>query len=231
MKEQQAPANDPSLLSRFISTVLGLLFTLLLSLFFSIMLEWVGMHLWWQAGHAEIVYRTELGYVFSGLQAGYVDRDQLHFMQQVNTWGQQMAQTLRLDHWRHWLYTQKSVMQFLSQGALQVEPYMEAATFTSKTFLLRLSVLFLSWPAFVMALLVGATDGFVERDLRRFGGGRESASLYLIGKSSIGPLFLGAWMVYLSVPVSVHPNMIILPFVLSFGLAIKVACERMKKYF
>jgi integrating conjugative element membrane protein (TIGR03747 family) len=74
-------------------------------------------------------------------------------------------------------------------------------------------------------------DGLVERDLRRWGGGRESSTVYELAKSAIGPTAIGAWMIYLGMPVSVDPSYVIVPFVFLFGFSVRVTTDRLKKYF
>lgn len=52
--------------------------------------------------------------------------------------------------------------------------YLIAAAYTVLVFLVRLLVLCLMLPLFLMAAFVGFVDGLVRRDIRRFGAGRES---------------------------------------------------------
>ncbi|WP_235044527.1 DUF4400 domain-containing protein [Methylohalobius crimeensis] len=38
------------------------------------------------------------------------------------------------------------------------------------------------------------------------------------------------WIVYLALPVSVHPNFVVLPFAALFGISVAVAASMFKKY-
>src|SRR3546814_9826208 len=57
---------------------------------------------------------------------------------------------------------------------VNVESNLIAAAYTTLVFLVRLLVLCLTLPLFLMAAFVGLVDGLVRRDIRRFGAGRES---------------------------------------------------------
>ena len=56
----------------------------------------------------------------------------------------------------------------LTQGAMQV----------TQLFSVRLAILTLAMPVFLLFSLVALVDGLVQRDLRRWGGGRESSFVY-----------------------------------------------------
>ena len=75
-----------------------------------------------------------------------------------------------------------------------------------------------------------ALDGLVRRDLRRWGGGRESSFLYHHAKRWIWPLFITAWVLYLSLPFSIHPAFAILPFAGLIGVLVALTTGSFKKY-
>jgi integrating conjugative element membrane protein (TIGR03747 family) len=91
-------------------------------------------------------------------------------------------------------------------------------------------ILVLTIPLFVLAVIVGATDGLVRRDLRRFGAGRESAFIYHRAKQLVVPLVVAPWVIYLAIPVSVHPALILIPCAFALGLAVLVTAATFKKY-
>ena len=81
-----------------------------------------------------------------------------------------------------------------------------------------------------MLMVVGLVDGLVQRDLRRWGGGRESAYVYHYAKrSNLFFLGLGA-VVYLAIPVSLHPAMVLVPFAAACATTVGVTASRFKKY-
>ena len=112
----------------------------------------------------------------------------------------------------------------------QVTEYVSAMMNTIETFSVRLAVLTLAMPAFLLAAVVATTEGLVRRDLRRWGGGRETSFVYHHAKRIILPLLITAWVVYLSMPVSVHPTLVVLPFAILFAIAITVTSATFKKY-
>ncbi|MDX5298819.1 MAG: DUF4400 domain-containing protein, partial [Gammaproteobacteria bacterium] len=78
--------------------------------------------------------------------------------------------------------------------------------------------------------LVALGEGILLRDLRRWSGGRESSLRYHLAKKCIKPMLIGVWVVYLSLPVSVHPTWVILPFALAYGVAMTITAASFKKY-
>ena len=77
--------------------------------------------------------------------------------------------------------------------------------------MVRLLVLVLTLPLFLLAAFVGMIDGLVRRDIRKFGAGRESGFIYHRAKASLMPLAVLPWIIYLTLPVSVHPLLVLLP--------------------
>jgi integrating conjugative element membrane protein (TIGR03747 family) len=115
-------------------------------------------------------------------------------------------------------------------AATDAKPYALAAGYTLLTFLARLLVLTLALPLFVLAAGVGFVDGLVRRDLRRFGAGHESGFLYHRAKAAIVPLAVLPWVLYLALPVSVPPLLILLPGAALLSVALNITAASFKKY-
>ena len=81
-----------------------------------------------------------------------------------------------------------------------------------------------------LAGLVAVVDGLGQRDLRRFGGGREKGQVYHLARGMVFPAFTLPWILYLSWPTPVQPGHFILPFALVFGFALWIAASSFKKY-
>jgi integrating conjugative element membrane protein (TIGR03747 family) len=113
---------------------------------------------------------------------------------------------------------------------VNVESYLIAAAYTTLVFLVRLLVLCLTLPLFLMAAFVGLVDGLVRRDMRRFGAGRESGFIYHRARASLIPLAVLPWVTYLALPVSVNPLLILLPSAALLGVAVCIAAATFKKY-
>ncbi len=109
------------------------------------------------------------------------------------------------------------------------EYYLVAAAFKALTFLVRL--LGLTLPLFIMAAFVGFVDGLVRRDVRKFGaGGRESGFIYHHAKASLMPQAVLPWVIYLALPISVHPLSIVPPSAALLGFLTNLTAGSFKKY-
>ena len=111
-----------------------------------------------------------------------------------------------------------------------LQKYLEAMRNVLQTFAVRVTVLVLSTPVFALFGLVGLAEGLMRRDLRRWGGGRESSFVYHHSRKLLGPSILSAWMLYLAAPFSVHPNLVLLPFATVFAVGVAVTTATFKKY-
>jgi integrating conjugative element membrane protein (TIGR03747 family) len=77
---------------------------------------------------------------------------------------------------------------------------------------------------------MGLTDGLVQRDIRRWSGGRESSFVYHWAKKVLYPALILPWILYLAIPSSIHPNLIVLPFAILFAVSVRVMASMFKKY-
>ena len=111
-----------------------------------------------------------------------------------------------------------------------VSEFVLAAMQITQVFAVRLAILALATPVFGLFTVVALVDGLVRRDLRRWGGGRESSFVYHYAKKAAIPLMIMAWVVYLALPCSLHPSWIILPFSLAFAFAVTITASTFKKY-
>lgn len=118
----------------------------------------------------------------------------------------------------------------LSVAGTSIQPYVMAAGYTLLTFLVRVLVLCLTLPLFVMAGFVGLVDGLARRDIRRIGAGRESGFLYHRARASVLPIAALPWVTYLALPVSVHPLWILLPSAILLSIAVNLTAGSFKKY-
>jgi integrating conjugative element membrane protein (TIGR03747 family) len=124
----------------------------------------------------------------------------------------------------------KDFHYYLGVVYVHLESDLIAAAYTVLVFLVRLLVLCLTLPLFLMAAFVGLVDGLVRRDIRRFGAGRESGFLYHRAKASLMPVAVLPWVSYLALPVSVDPLLVLLPSAMLLGIAVDIAAGSFKKY-
>jgi integrating conjugative element membrane protein (TIGR03747 family) len=230
-------------LGRIVTLPFRMMGVLVGSLLISILIECVGMHLVWRDQgwrHSQAMLQYELEQLSS------------HFTRSalVQEPGRTAHRLVRTGH--DWIFVKTGLLQrmgntaerarttsqgstrnfhyYISQAYVWAERYLIAAAFTTLTFGMRLLVLTLTLPLFLMTTFVGCVDGLVRRDVRKFGAGRESGFVYHRAKASLMPLVVLPWVVYLTLPVSLHPLLILLPSAALLGLAVNLTAGSFKKY-
>jgi integrating conjugative element membrane protein (TIGR03747 family) len=226
-------------ISRGLTTLVQVLTWLLLSLVFSVLVEWVGMVLWWPEeglGHSRAMLEAELGYLDADFRRSVVTSDPVRFANRVaDKIHHALFELTRVDDFLAWVSSapgpgERGLRLKLHSLYRPVADFVVAAVQVTQVFSVRLAVLILATPVFVLFTLVALVDGFVQRDLRRWGGGRESSFVYHWAKRSALPLLVLSWVVYLALPFSLHPSLVILPFAALFALSVAVTASRFKKY-
>jgi len=233
------PAQQQGWISRALAGLSSLIFWVFAAWMFSILAEWVGMWLWWPeegVDHSRRMLEREIGYIDQDFRQSLLVQQPAAYvrlfaevsyyylfrvtgLEQVGLW---LNQPPDPDGYR--------LQQSLRSLFAQIADHVIAAVNITQVFMMRLGVLTLAMPVFALFGLVAIVDGLVQRDLRRWGGGRESSFLYHHAKRLVWPSIVMAWVVYLAMPVSVHPNFVILPFAVLSALAIAVTSSTFKKY-
>jgi len=216
---------------------------LVASLLLSIVIECVGMHLFWPDQgwrHAQGMLDYELNQLSTHFTRSAVVQEPGRTARWLveSTYEWVFVRTGLLD-WMRDASAQASAPSrgvhrdfryYLAQVYVWTERYLIAAGFTVLTFIVRLLVLVLTLPLFLLAAFVGLVDGLVRRDIRKFGAGRESGFVYHRAKAALMPLAVLPWVTYLALPVSLHPLMILLPAAFLLGLAVNIVAASFKKY-
>ncbi len=212
---------------------------LFMTLLLAIVIEWIGMFWWWSdegVHHARRMMERETSFLSEDFQQSLLASHPAVFARwfadNFYYWGFEwtgVASGIRF------LATQPPYdagqgRLFSHQLYLVLEPFVVSAVLMTQTFALRLAVLILASPVFVLFAAVGFADGLMRRDLRRWGGGRESSVAHGAARAFIIPLIMAPWMIYLALPFSLHPNFIILPCAVALGVAICVTSATFKKY-
>ena len=227
------------LLSKTLTTLAQGVQWLLLALLFSILIEWAGMLWWWpEEGlqHSRSMLQAEIGYLDSDFRKSVVASNPAAFAKAVadKTYTVLFEFTGLVD-----LIAWMSVPPAPDEGDVKfwihtlfqpVAEFVIAAMQVTLVFSVRLAILTLATPVFVLFSLVALVDGFAKRDLRRWGGGRESSFVYHWAKRSALPLLVLSWVIYLALPFSLHPTFIVLPFAVLFALSVAVTASTFKKY-
>lgn len=238
---QQQQARQHGLVMGLITLPLRFIGVLLGSLLMCLVIELIGLHLFWpEQGwrHAQGMMNFELQQLTSYFTRSVVAQEPGRSAYRLVGW---LNQTLLLDSGLlDWLTrmnqqakaadTARGFNASLAQAVSYLERYVLAAFYTMVTFGLRLLVLVMTLPLFVLAALTGLVDGLVRRDLRRFCAGRESGFLYHRARATILPLAVLPWVTYLALPVSVHPLLMLLPAAGMLGVAVSVTLGSFKKH-
>lgn len=213
------------------------------SLLLSIAIECIGLHFFWPEEswhHAQHMLHFELEQVSE------------HFTRSVMVEEPGRTANRWMDIAYDWLFIKSGLLNWITDADAQASAganntvhdfkyylgqvyvhfaaYLIAAAYTALVFLVRLLVLCLTLPLFLMAAFVGFIDGLVRRDVRSFGAGRESGFVYHRARASLMPLAVLPWVVYLVLPFSIHPLLVLLPCAALLGLAVNISAATFKKY-
>ncbi|MFJ5483741.1 TIGR03747 family integrating conjugative element membrane protein [Pectobacterium actinidiae] len=231
------------LIARTITLPFRLLGVLIGSLLISIIVECVGMHLFWKDQgwrHSQAMLQYELGHLSNHFTRSAIVQEPGRTAHAIVDTGYEwvFVKTGLLDRMTRTAErarvpsqtSKRDFRYFISQVYVWSENYLIAAAFTTLTFMVRLLVLVLTLPLILLAAFVGLVDGLVRRDVRRFGAGRESGFIYHRAKAALLPLAVLPWVIYLALPVSAHPLLILLPSASLLGFAVALTASSFKKY-
>ncbi len=231
------PVQRPGLIVSAIGLVLRIIGLLIASLLFSILIEFAGLLLFWgDQGwrHSQAMLTSELNWLSE------------HFKSSLMI--QQPGQTIDqwLDLLNQWLLVETGFTDFAKQARassrgtgfwswinqlyVSIEDFVLAAVYITFTLVVRLTILALATPLFLLAMFTGFVDGLMRRDLRKFGAGRESSFVYHRAKRAVIPLLIVPWIVYLSLPFSLNPLVIFVPCAAMLGVTTAITAATFKKY-
>ena len=228
-------------LGKLVAATLAFSFWLLLGMLGNILFEWVCMKMVWaEDGPAHSVAMVE-----DELQGLEVEFAEGIFIRRPALFAREMAAAVGAKVYREWRLDGK-VMELDRRASLAggmgsfsadahelsrgFQDYLQAAVAATEVYAIRLAVMVAALPVFLLAGLVAVVDGLGQRDLRRFGGGREKGQVYHLARGLVFPAFTLPWILYLSWPAAVRPGHFILPFALAFGFALWIAASSFKKY-
>ncbi|WP_323985712.1 TIGR03747 family integrating conjugative element membrane protein [Pseudomonas canadensis] len=231
------PIQRPGLIISMIGLILRIIGLLIASLLFSILIEWAGLLFFWgDQGwrHSEAMLTNELRWLSEHIRYSLI----------VQQPGQTIVQIL--DFLRQWLLVKTGFADFAQQARassqgegfwsrtslvyMSIEDFVLAAVYVSFIFVVRLTILVLVTPLFMLASFTGFIDGLMRRDLRKFGAGRESSFVYHRAKRAVMPLMIIPWIIYLSLPFSLNPIAIFLPCAVVLGATVAITATTFKKY-
>jgi integrating conjugative element membrane protein (TIGR03747 family) len=178
----------------------------------------------------------EIGYLDTDFRRSVVTSDPARFAKRFadNTYHYLFEVTRFVDLIR-WVSSQptsneQGIRLMLHKVYHPIAEFVIAMMQVTQVFSVRLAILTLAMPIFLLFSLVALVDGLVQRDLRRWGGVRESSFVYHYAKKAALPLVVLTWVIYLALPFSLHPTFIVLPFATLFALTLAVTASTFKKY-
>ena len=120
--------------------------------------------------------------------------------------------------------------EYVALAYNHVQDFVLAGAFTTLTFILRVLVIVFSMPLMCLAVIVGLIDGLVKRDIRRMTAGYESGYIFHRARTFLIPFLVLPWMIYLAMPWSVSPILVLLPGAILLGTAINITASSFKRY-
>lgn len=221
MSRRHAAASSTSMGVSVFTGCCRCLLLLVVALLLSIVIEWAGMLFLWPeqgTGHSRAMLETEAGYLT------HLHASDTVLAEAVNSLMLGVMATVeRLIRW-----TQLERLATVSIDVVRLASV--SAIHMVQVFALRLLVLLLSLPTFVLFGVAGFVRGVMRRDLRRWGGGRESSGMFHLYSRLMPASFVGVWFLYLSMPISINPFWLIGPAALLFALLVSGVAYRFKKY-
>lgn len=232
-----APPERRGVLAMAVRLPCQVLGVLMVALLCSILIECAGLLWFWpEQGwrHAQAMFEAELGWlgvqVKASLLVAQPESRLLAVLEILQDW--LLVKTGFADFSRQApeLSQGNDLRAWIGQLYLAFEDMVLAIVYTTFTFVVRLMILLLATPLLLLAMLSGFVDGLVQRDLRRFGAGRESSFIYHRAKRAVLPLLAAPWVIYLALPCSLNPLFVLLPCALLLGIAVTITASTFKKY-
>jgi len=231
---------------RRINPFLNLLGSVLKSIFFvfatlilATILEWGGTHSWWKnASETRLYERTQLEiqriessvstsfdrHWFRGATSycsALSDRLLVPIEQCLEAQQQQLVETPQ---------SMSAVVQATAQIRQSINRHLMVAIEVYRAWSFRLLTFMFGVVSISPLLIVGLIDGLVRREIRRWGGGHESAWLFTFASKSLFPTFILFLGIYALWPWSISFVWINSLMGVCWGLALFLAIAKFKKY-
>lgn len=191
-----------------LGSVLKAIFLVLGMVFLATILEWCGMHSWWQSVYdSRLSERTlrEMQQIETSVGVAF---DQ-HWFRNTRSYTLSISDRLvlpierYLEAQRREFDTLPTSMSAVTRAVVRVQQslnsHLTVAVEVFQACIFRLTTFLFGIVSVSPLLLVGLTHGLVNREIRRWRGGRESAWLYVFASKSLFPtitLFIGIYVLW-----------------------------------
>lgn len=240
-KDRELPKRkEPGLLGKGVGSLIAFVAWMIMALLVSILVEWVGITWFWPeqgAQHSRDMVVNEYRYLNHQVKPDVsLYRYQAEIIEIFSTLAEEIAGSGIMSNIRQMKMgsinsNSGRFEAWIGNIVREYSDYVYAAFYVTQLFFIRLAIIFLSVTVFLLFGMVGIADGLTERELRRWGAGRESSTMFNLSRRMIYPAFIIACVLYISFPTSIHPALIMVPFGALFGYSLRVAFEKLKKYF
>lgn len=218
----------------------SLLLMIIGSLFISIIMEMVCMTFLWSdegSDHSYKILEKEIGYLNKDFKKSIFKITPYEFAEMAATNSHHylfektgLNDLLKALQRKEVMIDSPKTAEYIQIVFFYTKEYIQAAMNITELIAVRVAIALLSLPAFIFIAIAAVVDGLVERDLRRFGGGLERGMVYHYIKPHSKPIIIISWMLYLSIPINIHPNFIFVPAAILFGLVIYITTSSFKKF-
>ena len=258
MADNNAAPKKATWFSKVIGWCLRLAFSLVIGLFISIIIEWAGMTFFYSDegyNHAKDMYLTESAYLANTFTDSFVTssppqlmkhtRQRLYHYLVKSTSIEGYLLTLakdpdlkkdltRIPKPREQATLMEKVDYYATYWRVGYKhvfrDYLLSAVYIVQVYAIRLTILLLSIPLLITAIAYGASKGLNERSARRWAGGRESSTIFHWAKMLWTMLLVSPFIIYLALPFSVHPSIVIMPCAAALGIMTFMLASSYKKY-
>ncbi|PID63401.1 MAG: TIGR03747 family integrating conjugative element membrane protein [Gammaproteobacteria bacterium] len=212
---------------------------LLAGLVFSVIVEWVGMFTFWKdqgAAHAANMLQQELGYLEADFARRLYNATPRVAAEEVAAATSNWLNAH--DGWFSrfsWLSdpvvrSDNTIVEYAKRAYGVLEPFISSAHDITVLYMVRLMIITFSVPLIMLTAFTGLMDGLCQRELRKDGGGRESATKF---RFSTWLLYIGLFapfIFYLASPFPTHPGLVLAPIALAVGVLVYMTASNYKKY-
>lgn len=258
MADDNSAPKKATWFSKLVGWFLRLAFSLVIGLFISILIEWIGITFFYSDEgykHAKDMYSIESAYLKNSYTDSFVTSSPSQLMKDNrNNLYQYVIKSTSIEHYLLKLAKDPDLRKDLdripkpAEGATMADKanyyitywrvgykqifrdYLLSAVYIVQVYAIRLTILFLSIPLLFTAIAYGASKGLNERSARRWGGGRESSTVFHWSKMLWTMLLVSPFIIYLALPFSVHPSLVILPCAAALGAMTFIMASSYKKY-
>lgn len=218
--------------------VLGLIGSIIMSWFIGVVIEMAGCYSIWAdncMGHSRDLVAEDLNYIAAAPRS-ILFPDTVAVANWLIGWVAWPYQHLQIEqvynHYQAVDLTQlKGIRKALAAITKDGSRLLLISQYVLQDTMLRFAIAVFAAPAFVLACLLGAVDGLVRRDLRKWGGGRESSFVYHNAKRATTWSCVAGFTLYLVWPFGgFNPAYMVLIFTVLVAFSLSTALASFKKY-